>query len=374
MIYRLGEMKKVVVLCKARLESLPPVMTVADVLCQLGYDVTVICSESTASTKADYKARGIAIFDVCPGHGTGTMLAKASFWRRFHAEAWKALDRLENIDLLWVGSVDGALALGRRLLQRRFVLHALELYDKDWIYRRLMKIYVKNAAAVVISEACRAAIFRAWYGLNKTPFVLPNKPACHPRNLRLAVEDVNARNLLSSLGSNDKIVLYQGGIYPARQLDYVADAVQSMGDDWRFLVMGPAHADYLAALKKCNARLIHIPNIIAPKHLQITSHAYIGILSYSHVSLNNVFCAPNKIWEYSGFGLPMLCNDLPPLQMSVGATGAGLCIDIEDSREIATALKKIDNHYESFSQNSLKLFDSVDVHKIVERVIERACL
>ncbi|KAA6307134.1 hypothetical protein EZS27_041199, partial [termite gut metagenome] len=37
----------------------------------------------------------------------------------------------------------------------------------------------------------------------------------------------------------------------------------------------------------------------------------IGIVSYAFDDLNHVFCAPNKTWEYTGFGIPMLGNNAP---------------------------------------------------------------
>ena len=44
--------------------------------------------------------------------------------------------------------------------------------------------------------------------------------------------------------------------------------------------------------------LIYIPQIPSPQHLFVTSIAYIGILVYDPISLNQIFCAPNKIFEY----------------------------------------------------------------------------
>ena len=368
-------MKKIVVLCKGQLEIFPPVMTVARVVRELGMEVTVICSFSNDSTKADFKALGITILDVYPGYSKAVSLpAKVTHWRRFRVEAWKAIDKLGDIDLLWVGSVDGALALGKPLLRRRFVLHALELYDKHWMYRRLMKRYVKRAAAVVVCEHTRACIFRCWYDLKETPFILPNKPINHPLQPNLEIEDGYAREILTELGENKRIVLFQGVISFARDVRAVAEAVRTMGDGWRFVVMGPGKKNYLEVLHESYPEVVHIPRVIAPYHLQITSHSHIGVVTYSYDCLNHLFCAPNKVWESAGFGLPMICGDLPALQTMVEANGAGICVNMEDSTQIASALREIDDNYESFSQNSRKLYDSVDIHGIIRNIVDSAGL
>lgn len=348
-------------------------MTVARVMRELGMEVTVICSFSCDKTKVDFKALGITILDMCPEYTKTTSLpTKVMQWRHFRVAAWKAIDKLEGIDLLWISSVDGALALGKSLLRRRFVLHALELYDKHWVYRHLMKRYVKRAAAVVVCEYARACIFRCWYGLEKTPLVLPNKPTDHPRQTNLEIENEQARDILAALGTDTRIVLYQGSISDKRDVSSVAEAVRTMGDGWRFVVMGPENKQYLEKLKKNYPGVIHIPNVIAPQHLQITSHAFVGIVTYSHECLNYIFCAPNKVWEVAGFGLPMVCGNLPPLQSMVQANGAGLCVEMQDSLEIASALREIEINYESFSRNAQKLYDSIDINEIIRNILDVA--
>ena len=50
--------------------------------------------------------------------------------------------------------------------------------------------------------------------------------------------------------------------------------------------------------------------------------ASIGVLSYFPRSgsigrtLNPLYCAPNKIFEYSKYGIPMISNDVPALRYS----------------------------------------------------------
>ena len=85
--------------------------------------------------------------------------------------------------------------------------------------------------------------------------------------------------------------------------------MHDLGSPWRLVLMG--HATYgMELIKQACPDLIHISHIDAPEHLDVTSHAYVGLVTYSYKSLNNIFCAPNKIWEYAAFGVPLVCSPL----------------------------------------------------------------
>ena len=68
----------------------------------------------------------------------------------------------------------------------------------------------------------------------------------------------------------------------------------------------------------------------------------------------------------------MICNDLPALQFSVQTNGAGICIDMADKSQIDSALRKIDDRYEEFSEAAYRLYDSISMEDIVCRIIARA--
>lgn len=61
--------------------------------------------------------------------------------------------------------------------------------------------------------------------------------------------------------------------------------------------------------------VVYIPFIQPPYHLLATQYADIGVLTYvsSKRDLNALHCAPNKLFEYSVWGLPMIGNNIPRL-------------------------------------------------------------
>lgn len=362
------------ILCKGMFSSQVPLMTLALVAKELGHDIEVVTSSCEKRTEERYAGMGITVVSLCPEitFPVAGILGKIRFWRAFSKRAWSHLANKSPNNLLWIGSADTALALGKRLFARTYVLHIRELYDTVPHYRRALAKYAGRAKCVVVPEMCRAAILRSWYGLHQTPFVLPNKPAEHPKQRNLVIEDPQASAALASLHPNERIVLYQGHLGLGRDVLPVAEAVRRMGNGWRFVVMGPGNADYIARLTQNYPEVIHVPRVSAPLHLQITSRATIGVIVYGWDKLNNVFCAPNKIWEYAGFGLPMLCSDLPALQLTVQASGAGICVDMTDSIQMATALQQMGENYDQFSQSSVRFYDAVDIRSIIQLIFLRA--
>jgi len=359
------------VICKGELESLPAVMAVAIVLRELGYDLEVITSKSQNQTKVSFAEKGINIIDIIPEivQPRSSIPKKAYVWKTFSKRVWYHIDRSEKNTLLWIASADTALALGKRLLRRRYVLQIRELYDNNSFYRKHLRAYAKKAGCVVVPEICRAAIFRSWYGLNQTPVVLPNRPADHPRQKKLKVDNEHAKAALKLLGPEDKIVLYQGHVGSDRDFRPVVETVSELGEDWRFVAMGPAHGDYLDRLRESCPKVIYLPRVIPPFYLQITSHAFIGVVTYSWGTLNNVFCAPNKVWEYSGFGIPMICSDMPALQFLVQTNNAGICVDMADRGKIESAFRMIDDNYAVYSSAASQLYDSVNIGAVIQHII-----
>ena len=52
----------------------------------------------------------------------------------------------------------------------------------------------------------------------------------------------------------------------------------------------------------------------------------IGILSYPARDLNNVYCAPNKVYEYGQCALPMAAIGSPHLAQMIEPSGTGRCL------------------------------------------------
>ena len=122
-------------------------------------------------------------------------------------------------------------------------------------------------------------------------------------------------------------------------------------------------------------RIVFLPFLPPPLHLEITKLAHIGILVYivngvpiNH-AINVLYCAPNKLYEYSKFGIPMIANDLPALNMVFSQNKAGVCLQTLSAEEISRAILEIDYDYDAYSKASNQLYSSIDMVDLVKTIL-----
>lgn len=353
-------MKKILVLLDSNLNRYPPVLALLDSI-RGECDVTVIAGEYSPEIDALYspekQMRFIHLYHE-PFQGNIFFKAYDRIKRILtYRNSVKKYLRENDPDLIWVATAETALHLGNNILKGRpFILNMFELYDR--FPRRLarLKKTAHDAVKIVCPEENRANILRVWWKLDRTPTVIPNKPTNHPLTPGMPLDGIPGEVVS---GTDKKIILYQGHITPDRRLDALCEAVSAL-PDYCIVLMG-RKTDYFRQLKEKFPFILHQDFVSPPLHLNITSHAHIGIVTYTYFSLNTIFCAPNKIWEYSGFGIPMLGNDIPGLSSTIGTFEAGICANMDDPQEITEAIRAIGHRYEHYSQNARRMYDSVDI-------------
>ncbi len=360
----------VTVVCKSTLEVLPPVLTVIHTLRKLGNEVSVICGRADASTIATLLAAGVRVEEVSgPAENGRGAVAKAREWWHFRTATWNLLKEQKGAPLLWIGSADTALALGTPLLRERYVLQINELYDLFPLYRHALRRFARGARHVVVPDECRAAIFRYWYGLERTPFVVPNHPAHMPEPSEDDDDVLRGQGVDLGLIAGRRLVLYQCQNI-RMSLMPIAEAVKQLGGGYVLGLLGKIHnRDMYNRLKAAYPEVIHFPYIAAPGHLRMTRHAHVGILLYEHESLNNIFCAPNKVWEYSGSGVPMICNDLPMLANKLMCHHAGETYEINDVKTIVDSIRRIGDNHAAYQKGAHSLFDSVSMEALLGGIL-----
>ena len=252
------------------------------------------------------------------------------------------------------------------------VLTMLELLDdeKNKTKRVLFGKMAKKAEALVACEETRAFLMRYWYQLDKLPYVMPNKPF-ELGATKYAIPSTEKTSAAIEKVKGKKIILFQGIYQKLEYMKQIAFALSELNQDYYLVLMGfdLYHTNAVEELSKIYSKVIEIPSIPAPLHLEVTSHAYIGLVFYEDFSLNQAFCAPNKIFEYSGFGVPMLANNIPGLENTVGKYNAGNCLEFSKDGLI-DAITEIEANYSNYVENSYKLYNSIDNKSIVKKIIK----
>lgn len=373
------KIKTIIIVCiEAPDAKLPPVLNITRIANELGYKVVLVTSKIHPLEKKSLHDIGIEYFELFGNKINPDKKSKLKIydkaktyltWLIFRARAWKVIKNFNKFSpLVWIGSIDTAIALGKNLHRHHFIFHSHELLDCAPIRRRFARHYSLLAKCVVVPSDFRAEIIQAWFKLKGKPTVLPNKTYSHPR-VRCAFIKTDINPDIAAILKNKKVVLYQGVIHRSRPLHHIAEAIYTLGENWHLVIMGNILDDSLCFIQKRYTNISVLPHIHAPHHLDITSYAHIGIVTYEGSSLNNIFCAPNKIWEYAGFGIPMLCSDIAGLRYTIGMNGAGICTNIDDTNQIMASLIKIDDNYKLYSTNASNFFNSTDERAIVKKIL-----
>ena len=350
---------KILYIVKTKLHYYPPCISQIRMLKDLGYDIEVFYGTSNESAlellrKANVPYHKVAdIKDYAQG-----VFEKIVDWYKFRCGVLKALKRYDKDVLLWFGTAESILPLKGVIERRKYIISLLELLDDAPLKIRLLKNLAKNAIAITVCEETRGYIMRYWWNLKQLPFVFPNKPynQITDRHHKSSIKETY--DVINDI-KDKKVILYQGILQNSEEIIEIAKALNEMKKDYTLLLMGIDKYNSVNKIKSIYKNTKYISYIPAPYHLEVTSYAYMGIVFYRNDSLNKVYCAPNKIYEYSGFGIPMLANNIPGLKNTIGSYGAAECIDLK-KENIIESINKIESSYESYSKNAKRFFDNTD--------------
>lgn len=146
------------------------------------------------------------------------------------------------------------------------------------------------------------------------------------------------------IASDSRLILYQGWISPNRGVECLVDMMVHVPDAHLVIV---GYGDFLEELKKNASTLgvaerIHFMGRKEPDELQrITAACDLGVIPYSGVDLNNYYCSPNKLFEFTMAKLPFVCNDLPFLSSVVTKYNCGQTTDLANPEAAAGTVREI---------------------------------
>ena len=238
--------------------------------------------------------------------------AKLKCWFYFYRFLIK---RAKEYDVIWLAVWDYAIIIkvlriagfkGKIVYQ----LNELEFDQFD---------YCRKADYVIVPDENRGWIAYFIGKLNTMPLVLPNIPFVPlALNLNQETEIDIIRNKLSA---NDiKVILYQGHIdYKKRCLKELLTAVSKLPENIVLIIMPANYSDVLNLERinsdiknlKLSNQVFVINSVKAPNHLHTVQKADLGIGLYRPISLNQVYAAPNRLYEFTKFGIPVILPDFP---------------------------------------------------------------
>lgn len=374
---------RVVVVRIGDISFFPPAISLTSALLDLGCDVTLIANGTKELPERLKNCQALQLVDL--GH-RGSAANRIMRIRHDPEIVRQYIDRHKSsIDCIWTTTDISARAVGDSAKSFPYVMQLSELVEYVPLFRmgashlhshKVIEL-ARLASCVVVPEYNRAHIQQAWWDLPKTPIVLPNKP--YPDNI--STLEKLPDDIKSTLESDSrKKLLYQGLYTEDRNLEAYAKAIKILGDDYVLYIMGKSLGQgesWYERLSRITDNVVDLGFVPAPNHLAATPYGYIGLLPYKaskysrNSVLNAVYCAPNKIWEYSRYGLPMIGSDVPGLTYAFHDGGMGITTK-NDPEAIAEAVKTIDADYDTYSARSKAYYDSIDVKGIISKILREA--
>ena len=370
--------KEITIVELNNISDYPPVQNTIKILLKKGYKVNFIgVSDISEEINSNSSFNPI---ETSLYHG------KLSLWKHRintlyikHSARVALSNCMKTSELLWTTSMITLVHIGKQAMKYKNILQLMELAENGYRFRHYFKIpikkYAQTAWKTVVPEVNRAYIQKIWWDLKETPVVLPNKP--FSLDCGELVPDINeAISVMKK--ENKKIILYLGGIFADRDFESYAKAI-SKTDDYILYIVGKTFSDdekKLMEKLQNEYGVVYLGGFNPPKHLAFVKYAHIGLLPYAPAKipvlseLNALYCAPNKIWEYAGFGVPMIGSDVLGLKLPFEQWNIGRCCDLNNEAAIINSIKEVDRNHDEMSKNCNKFYDSVDLEQIVSEILE----
>ena len=366
---------KIVVVVGGEVNSLPPIRNLIEILLRNNHTVTLMGEDKTGLVlDANPNYRFIKIPDYS-GASPGIRYFRRTRFMRNHV-----IEEMLHHDILWTATDSTVRDLGNVVLKYRHVMQLMELirdiprWPRQKIFGLNIKRYAQKAFKVVVPEYNRAHIQKVWWSLPELPTVLPNKMSMPEFDKMVIPADI-LKIVASVKQEKRRILIYQGGFGPDRDLDKFVEAVSKLKNKYVLYLMG-IKTDYKKRLCATGGdAVVNIPYIKPPFHLLITKYAYIGILPYKaadaahYDKINALYCAPNKLFEYAAFGIPMIGTDVPGLILPFYRYGIGYVCRPCSVAKIIENIELISADYTEMSSRCIQYYNSVNMDQIVNDII-----
>jgi glycosyltransferase involved in cell wall biosynthesis len=217
-------------------------------------------------------------------------------------------------------------------------------WSKKLVFQLVERLAMRTASRVITVCDSIGKALEQQYGRARTVAIIRNIPPM--QNVTGGRPPGELRRKLR-IPAGHRVVLYQGGVGPSRNLEPVIRAMAHVPEA-ALVIRGPAIEYFseaylkLAAESGATGRVFCLPAVPSARVVAEARAADMGLWTLlANVGLNFKYSLPNKVFEYLAAGLPLLGADLPEVRRLVDRYGLGLCFDPECPRSIADAINRL---------------------------------
>lgn len=183
------------------------------------------------------------------------------------------------------------------------------------------RLFLKSCDLIVVVGENIADWYATEYQIDR-PIVVKNSPRLRDRfKCDLFRDELN-------ISSQQKILLYQGGLMKGRGVQLILEAFRvRKSDDVVVVFMGYGDLeDEIKDAAKARSNIRFHPAVPPNIVLNYTSSADFGISLIENTCLSYFFCMPNKLFEYAMAGLPVIVSDMKEMAYAVSEHEFGTVI------------------------------------------------
>jgi hypothetical protein len=259
--------------------------------------------------------------------------------------------------------------IAARLSGAKFIYDAHELIIPDkytqqnWrnkFWCLIEKWVIKKADFVIAANLERAEIMQSYYCLNKTPLAIRNIPPI-PRKFLRKKETLKHYPILRRNHSDIIRLVYQGDMSLARRIDMFISAMKYLDEQFELLLIGDG-PDIQILKQKAKSegikdKVIFIDKVSRDYLYNILKTCDIGIIAYPEKGMNNIYCAPNKLYEYTQAGLPIIATYSLSLETIINIYKIGVMVGSNQQinknlvKDIVAKINYLVKNYRQFKIN-----------------------
>ena len=207
------------------------------------------------------------------------------------------------------------------------------------------KMIVHKVDLIIEANEEREKVFKDYYHLNNTTNVL---------NIT-QFKGIERRSL-----TDQHVIVYQGTLTEERNLSFFIEAIEQIPDAKLLFIGGGRSMEHYKKMvqeKNLEDRVMFTGRLSNKEMMEKMKEGSIGIISYPFTNMNNIYCSPNKIFEYAAISLPFIATAQPFIKTVEEKYHIGRTFEFGNIQSFVDNVQEIFNHYDDYNQTEQFLND-----------------
>lgn len=227
------------------------------------------------------------------------------------------------------------------------------------IFVNTEKILCKKVFYTIEANQEREDIFKEKYNLDNVSHVLN-------------ISKLSFTGVKRELQEDNITLVYQGVVAKERRLSFFIKCLKELPEKYKMMIIGNGDAlDELKSLAQSldiSDRVVFTGRLSNVEMLKQLEQCHIGIIAYPMTTLNNIYCSPNKIFEYSAQALPFLATEQPFFKKVQEKYGIGRVYRNDDIASFVRETAKLVEDYSRSADGFLDFLSDYSYDKEMERL------